>query len=200
MLQADQRDPYQNTSNQNVPKTAIPLPSEQTISQVIGKAYDPDKTLNVVKMFAGTGDLFTATNGLTQAIFQAQDVDAKMRELIIVRTAKVTNCAYALQVGAVLAKNTGLSVQEVEAALGDDPVAGINPDYVLLCQAVDELAIQATLSDETLRQLQSRYDDTLCRKYVLMLSWFNLVNRFENGCRVPFEAPAKIAHMTLPVE
>ncbi len=34
---------------------AIPLPSEQTVRQVIGKSYDPDKTLNVLKMFAGTG-------------------------------------------------------------------------------------------------------------------------------------------------
>ena len=32
---------------------AIPLPSEQAVRQVIGKSYDPDKTLNVLKMFAG---------------------------------------------------------------------------------------------------------------------------------------------------
>jgi hypothetical protein len=33
---------------------AIPLPSEQAVQQIMGKSYDPERTLNVLKMFAGT--------------------------------------------------------------------------------------------------------------------------------------------------
>ena len=33
---------------------AIPLPSEQAVRQIMGKSYDPERTLNVLKMFAGT--------------------------------------------------------------------------------------------------------------------------------------------------
>ena len=33
---------------------AIPLPSEQVVQQIMGKSYDPVRTLNVLKMFAGT--------------------------------------------------------------------------------------------------------------------------------------------------
>jgi len=178
---------------------AVPLPSEQILSDAMGKTYDAEKTLNVVKMFAGAGDLFPAVDGLIQAIFGTEGIDAKTRELIIVRTAKVLGCTYAVQVGAVLARNTGLSAQEIDAALGDGPVSGIDPDYVLLCRAVDELSTQATLSDETLTRMQSKYDDTLCRKFVLMISWFNMVNRFENGCRVPSEPAEKIQGMKSPV-
>jgi hypothetical protein len=32
---------------------AIPLPSEQAVRQIMGKSYDPERTLNVLKMFAG---------------------------------------------------------------------------------------------------------------------------------------------------
>ena len=50
----------------------IPLPSEQVVRQVIGKSYDPERTLNVLKMFAGTEDLFEATIGIVRAMFQAK--------------------------------------------------------------------------------------------------------------------------------
>ena len=50
---------------------AIPLPSEQTVQQMFGKSYDPERTLNVLKMFAAKG------------------IDPKTREMIILRAAKV---------------------------------------------------------------------------------------------------------------
>ena len=40
---------------------AIPLPPEKTVQQIMGKSYDPVRTLNVLKMFAGTDDLYEAT-------------------------------------------------------------------------------------------------------------------------------------------
>lgn len=55
----------------------IPLPSEQTVEQMIGKSYDPEKALNVLKMFAGTEDMFEATIGIVKAMFQAKGVDPK---------------------------------------------------------------------------------------------------------------------------
>jgi hypothetical protein len=45
---------------------AIPLPSEQTVEQMIGKSYNPEKALNVLKMFAGTEDMFEATIGIVK--------------------------------------------------------------------------------------------------------------------------------------
>jgi hypothetical protein len=56
-------------------QVAIALPSDTTVRRVIGKSYDPEKTLNVIKMFAGTEDMFDATIGLVKAIFNAQGVE-----------------------------------------------------------------------------------------------------------------------------
>jgi hypothetical protein len=54
---------------------AIPLPSEQVVRQIMGKSYDPERTLNVLKMFAETEDLFEATIGIVKAMFQAKGID-----------------------------------------------------------------------------------------------------------------------------
>ncbi len=178
---------------------AIPLPTEQHVAKTIGSDYRSERTLNVLKMFTGTDDLYTSINNMVKAIFAAEGIDAKTREIVIIRAAKAMNCQYALAIGPVLGKNVGLSDAEIIAASGDNPVKGIDPDYVLLCKATDELSTSATLADETLEELLARYGDAMSRKLILMISWFNLVNRFENGCRVPLESSKKIAGMTSPL-
>jgi alkylhydroperoxidase family enzyme len=179
-------------------KVAIPLPSDEAIRRIIGASYSPEKTLNVLKMFAGTEDMFAATIGLVKAIFQTQGIDPKLREMIILRAATVLNAPYEWQANTQMAKNVGLSAKEIAAAGGDGPVAGINPDYVLVCKATDELSKSATLTDETLSELLNKYGDGITRKLVLMIAWFNLLSRFLNGCRVPLEITDKIGARTAP--
>jgi alkylhydroperoxidase family enzyme len=178
---------------------AIPLPSDETVRQVMGKSYDPERTLNVLKMFAGTEDLFEATIGIVRAMFQAKGIDPRTREIIILRAAKVLNAPYESQANVRMAKNAGLSAAEIEAAATDGPVSGINPEYVLVCKATDELSKSGTLRDETLRELLSKYDDTVSRKIVLMIGWFNMLSIFLNGCRVPLETTDKIGVRTSPL-
>ena len=54
----------------------------------MGKSYQPEKTLNVLKMFAGTEDMFEATIGIVKAMFSAKGIDPKIRETIILRAAR----------------------------------------------------------------------------------------------------------------
>jgi alkylhydroperoxidase/carboxymuconolactone decarboxylase family protein YurZ len=180
-------------------RVAIPLPSDEAIRQIIGNSYTPEKTLNVIKMFAGTEDMFAATIGLVKAIFQTQEIDPKLREMIILRAATVLNVPYEWQANTQMAKNVGLSSKEINAAGSASPVTGINPDYVLVCMATDELSMSGTLRDETLSELLKRYGDTITRKLVLMIAWFNLLSRFLNGCRVPLETTDKIGTQTSPL-
>jgi len=182
------------------PQVAIPLPSDDAVRQIIGNSYDPEKTLNVIKMFAGTEDLFDATIGLVKAIFETQGVDPKTREMIILRAATVLDSPYEWQANTQMAKNVGLSPKEIDAAASDGPVVGINPEYVLVCKATDELSISGTLRDETLSELLDRYGESISRKIVLMIAWFNLLSRFLNGCRVPLETTDKIGTGTSPLD
>lgn len=47
-------------------RITVPLPSEEGVRKVIGDTYDPEKVLNVFKMFAGTGDMYFALVGLVR--------------------------------------------------------------------------------------------------------------------------------------
>ena len=184
----------------DAPKVAIPLPSDDAIRRVIGNSYDPEKTLNVIKMFAGTEDLFDATIGLVKAIFNAQGIAPRTREMIILRAATVLDSPYEWQANAQMAKNVGLSPEEINAAASDGPVAGIDPEYVLVSKATDELSMTATLRDETLSELLDKYGEPISRKIILMIAWCNLLSRFLNGCRVPLETTDKIGTGTSPLD
>src|SRR5271156_5265512 len=142
-------------------KVAIPLPSDEAVRRIMGNSFNPEKTLNVIKMFAGTEDMFEATIGLVEAIFKAEGIEPKTREMIILRAAKVLDAPYEWQANTQMARNIGLSSKEIDAAATDGPVTGINPEYVLVCQATDELSKTGTLRDETLSELLDKYGDTI---------------------------------------
>jgi 4-carboxymuconolactone decarboxylase len=179
---------------------AVPLPSDDELKRVIGSSYNSETTFNVVKMMAGTDDLFEATTGMVRAIFRARGVDPKLREMLTLRAAKIMNAPYEWQANSAMAANVGLSPQEIEAAASDGPVAGVHPDYVLICAATDELSLRAMLRDETLEKLLGRFGETTCRKLILIMSWFNLLSRFLNGCRVPLETTDKMGSRTSPID
>jgi len=180
-------------------KVSVPLPPEDEIRKVMGSSYDPKTTLNVIQMFAGTGDMYAATIGLVNAVFVAQGISPKAREMIILRSAKVLNCPYEWQANVVFARNVGLSEGEIAAVSSDGPVSGIDPEYVLLCKATDEMSKTGTLTDATLGEMLTRYDPTTCRKVNLMIAWFNLLPRFLNACRVPLETTDKVGSRSSPL-
>ena len=179
---------------------AIPLPDDTAIRAVIGESYDPAMALNVVKMFAGTEDMFGATVGLVKAVFSAAGIDPKLRQIIILRAAKVLNAPHEWQANVPMSRNNGLTQEEIDAAAADGPVSGIGADYVLVCRATDEMSGAGTLTDATLQALLDRFGDVQTRKFVLIIAWFNLLSLFLNGCRVPLETTDKIGAKRSPLE
>ncbi len=112
---------------------SVPLPDDAAIRSVIGDTYDPGTALNVIKMFAGTGDLYPALIGMVNAIFGTKDIDAKHRKMIILRAAKVLDTPYEWQANATMAGNAGLSTP-----LNAESHAGL-PSAILVTNGFDPL-------------------------------------------------------------
>ncbi len=173
---------------------SVPLPSDEAFQAIAGDGLVPAETLNVFKMFAGTEEMWPGILGMVRAIFQdpSAGVEEKSRELIVLRTAKLLNAPYGWFTNVRMAENAGLSVEEIAAAASDGPVTGPDPELILICRATDELTMEGTLRDDTLRELLLRHGDKNCRKIIFVISFFNLVMRYVNGCRVPLETTDKV--------
>ncbi len=177
----------------------VPLPDDAEIARVVGDAYHPGTALNVLKMMSGTGDMAPALAGMVGAIFGEPDIDAKHREVIILRAASILNCPYEWQANEQMARNAGLTTAEIDAVAGDQPVEILHDDYQLLISATDELLTSGTLTDATLQSLLSRFGPTITRKYIATIAWFSLLSLFLNGTRVPMETTDKIGDRTSPL-
>jgi alkylhydroperoxidase family enzyme len=83
---------------------AIPLPTDEQLGVETVAKLKRANDLNVARMLAGTADMLDGAAGLVQAVFQAKDIDPKMRELIILRSAYLLDCPYEWQANIVMAK------------------------------------------------------------------------------------------------
>ena len=180
-------------------KVTVPLPSDEEIRAVIGDSYNPEQELNVIKMMAGTEEFYPALLGMVQAIFGTPDIDAKHREIIILRAAAVLDVPYEWQANEQMAGNAGLTPVEIEALASDGPVTGIDSEYVLIAAATEEMLTGGTLKDQTLQQMLDIFGDVVSRKYIASIAWFSLLGLFLNATRVPMETTDKLGARTSPL-
>jgi hypothetical protein len=178
---------------------AVPLPPEGDIRTVIGEDYDPGATLNVIKMFAGTGEFYPALISMVRTVFGTPDINDKHREMIILRASSILDVPYEWQANKDMASNAGLSDAEIEATTSDGPVSKVAPDYVLICTATDELLRTGTLTDDTLSALLDTFGQAVTRKYIVTISWFSMLSLFLNATRTPLETTDKIGSRTSPL-
>ena len=99
----------------------------------------------------------------------------------------------------ILCCSRGLTTSEIEAAAGERPLDDLNPDYLLLIAATDELLKSGTTTDSTLQSLLDTFGATITRKYIATIAWFSLLSLFLNGNRVPVETTDKIGDRTSPI-
>ena len=185
-------------------RVVIPEPTDEDLGIVRAtEVHTVGHDLQDGRMMAGMGDLFAPTAALAASVFRASGVPKQHREYMVLRVAKLLNCPHPWDPNVRVAQNTGVSVEEILALEVDGPVSGLDEEGTLIVRAIDELTLTGTLSDETLSALRARYSDEICRKYVLMISWYNLFTRYCNGCRVGVESPEqvveKIGERTNPV-
>ena len=178
---------------------AVALPSDGDIRTVMGEDYNPDTTLNVIKMFAGTEEMYPALVGMVRTIFGTPDINDKHREMIILRAASILDVPYEWQANNVMASNAGLTDIEIQATTSNGPVTGIAPEYVLICNATDELLRSGTLTDDTLSTMLDTFGPVVTRKYAVTIAWFSMLSLFLNATRTPLETTDKIGGRTSPL-
>ena len=178
---------------------AVAFPDEAEFLAAAGTPHDPDRTLGLVRMLAGTGEMFAPALALMKAVFAEDGLDPKLRQVLMLRMAVIRNAPYEWQMNATLARNSGLTNGEITAIAATHAVTGLAPAYQLACRAVDELSATNRLGDETLNMLIESFGDAVTRRIVLVIGWAHLASLFTNGCRIPMEETDKLRGRPSPV-
>ncbi len=125
-------------------------------------------------------------------------LDARRREIAVLRVAHATDARYEWAQHEQLARNVGVSDEEIRAIGGEDPVISLDEEGNLICRVADEVSRDVRLSDEALEQIIDRYGPREASELILLVSYYNMVSRFLESTRVELEQEPLLREQVAP--
>lgn len=111
-------------------------------------------------------------------------------ELVILRVADNTGCAYEWGHHERLGQRAGLSAEEVERVRSGPDAPGWSPRQHLLLRAADEMHAEGEIGDELWSQLAAEFDERLLIELCLLIGHYEMLAMTLKSLRVQPEAPA----------
>ena len=170
------------------PRISLPEDAELTPEIVdVLKALPP---LNVFRMMARAPASFQSLIDFAFSILLGSEFPARQREVAVLRVAHATHAKYEWVQHVAVAKGVGVTQEEIDLIAVDGPVRGLDEEGNLLCRVADEISHDVKLSDEALAQIIGRYGERQATELILCCSYFNMLSRVLESCRVQLEEEA----------
>lgn len=169
----------------------IPLPTDEQLPADVTETLRKIPPVNIFRMMGNAPASFHGFVQLAGSILFNSELDARKREIAVLRTAHVTHAPYEWAQHVRIAKQAGLTQDEIDRIGVDGPVTGLGEEGALLCRVAEEISRDVRLSDEALTAILDRYGVRQATELILCCSYFNMVSRFLESTRVELEdAPA----------
>lgn len=166
----------------------IPLPRDADLSPEIRETLAALPPLNVFRMLAWAPASFQPFLDLAMSVLLRSELDARLREIAVLRVAHVTRSNYEWVQHVVVGKRAGLSESEIEKIGVEGPVTGLDEEGNLLCRVADEISLEVRLSDEALAAIVERFGTRQASELIVCCSYFNMLSRFLESMRVELES------------
>ena len=164
----------------------IPLPSDDELDPGHRELLANLPPLNVFRMVAGAPRAVRPFMALGGAVLSTA-LDARRREIAVLRVAHATHAAYEWAQHEQLARNAGVTQAEIEAIGTEGPVTSLDEECNLICRVADEVSREVRLSDDALEQIIDRYGPREATELIMLVSYYNMVSRFLESTRVEVE-------------
>jgi alkylhydroperoxidase family enzyme len=141
--------------------------------------------LNIFKMMAHAETNFRPLIMLGTSILSEQQLPAKLRELAILRVARLSRAEYEWVQHVPIAKMTGASDDQVAALERDDAAAAcFDPVDRLVLRATDEIVRDCGPSDATFAELQQHFSHREIVELVLAVGFYMTMARLMVTTRI----------------
>lgn len=146
---------------------------------------------NVLGMFANHPALAKAYFTFNGHILWASSIDARHRELVILRVGAVRRAEYEFAQHVYLGQDAGLTVAEIERIIEGPQAEGWSPLEAALLSAVDELIADARIEDATWATLAETYDTQQLMDLVFTIGAYELLAMAFRTFDVPMDEDLK---------
>jgi AhpD family alkylhydroperoxidase len=141
----------------------------------------------IVASLAHIPELLEVTMPFLDIALGPSAVDARTKELVILRTSAMLGCRYCTQTHTVVARKTGLSVEEVAALRGQAPLeaAFTDPRERALLGWVEVVAGPGPVPQAARREARAHLEDPELVELTLLVGATLLLNRFCTALELP---------------
>lgn len=157
------------------------------VERALGPLAAHDPLENVFATFVRHPDLYRRFSKLAGHVLFASTLDARHRELAILRIGWRNGCRYEFAAHQALARTAGLTEEEIGRLCRSDIAAEWSDDDALVIQAVDQLVESRTISDDTWNRLARTLDQHQMMDLVFTIGTYNLVSWSLNAFQVQID-------------
>ncbi|MBT5680504.1 MAG: carboxymuconolactone decarboxylase family protein [Gammaproteobacteria bacterium] len=145
------------------------------------------RVLNIFRTLCNHSGLAKRWMVFANHILGKSTLDPKERELVILRIGFLCNAGYEWGQHVVIARQVGLTDEEILLAKSGPRSLGISTLYGLLLQATDELHGDAHIADATWQGLLEHYNTQQMMDLVFTVGQYNLVSMALNSFGVQLD-------------
>lgn len=150
-------------------------------------ATTPKKGQNLYKTMVRHRELFRKWNEFGRVTFNCR-LPARDRELLVLRSAWLTQCRFEWAHHQALAERLGLRPDEIQRILVGPDAPGWSEQDAALLRAVDELHYDSRITDGTWDRLKVSYDELELIEIPMIVGQYHLVAFFANAIGVEPDA------------
>jgi AhpD family alkylhydroperoxidase len=143
--------------------------------QVPDGRSDRPKALNALGTLARYPALTRAFNAFNGHVLYATTLSERQRELVVLRVATLRRCEYEWRQHVVLARDAGLTGEEITRVAEGPSAAGWSPLERAMLEAVDELVSDAIISEPTWEELASELSERELMDLVFTVGAYEVV-------------------------
>lgn len=148
---------------------------------------NPPRVLNIFRTLAHHPDLYRKWGPFGAQVLRKSTLDARARELLILRTGHLCQSAYEFHQHSAIAKQVGISDAEIENVKLGPSAPGWSALERSLLTAADELHEDSCISDGTWAALSEHYDTKQLIDVVFAVGQYTLVSMALNSLGVQIE-------------
>jgi alkylhydroperoxidase family enzyme len=157
----------------------LPYVDPETAPEEVRKTFEQlPARLNIFKLMAHAETNFRPLIRLGTSILAEQKLDAKLRELAILRVAKLSNADYEWVQHVPIAKVVGATDEEIAALeRGDADAACFSPEAKLVVRFTTEVVRHVRASDQTFAEVEKHFGPREIVELILAIGFYMTMAR-----------------------
>jgi 4-carboxymuconolactone decarboxylase len=171
----------------------IPLASIEEQPEPIREWMERRGSLDVFRLLANAPAVFAGWTHMVDELFDSPTFSSRMREVVILRVARLQNSRYELGQHIGIARRAGLTEHQISAIVETEDLdaADFSPTERLVLDVVTELCTTHRLSDDTFSSASAELGDEGFTELLMLISCYYGLALVLNAADLDVDAKAR---------